>query len=151
MKSVPVCLLGSPLHLDSKLSPLPKFLGLCSWPSCPSLCDRLMQHFLKIFLCSVCLNRDPEVSWGHFFPYSLFPTSFLFHLLFFVLSFFSPFYLTAGKQKKHPPGSLLVTAKHLFPSLLKIPSLTSSSHLGPVISLTYPYSCSLKNLLKPLL
>ena len=30
VKSVPVWLLGSPLHLDSKLSPLPKLLGLYS-------------------------------------------------------------------------------------------------------------------------
>ena len=149
MKSVPVCLLGSPVHLDSKLSPLPKLLGLCSWPSCPSLCDRLMQHFLQIFLCSVCLNRDPEVSWGQFLPLQPLPNKFFVSLVF--CSFFSSFYLKAGKQKKHPPGSLFVTAKHLFPSLLKLPSLTSSSHLGPVISLTYPYSCSLKNLLEHLL
>ena len=140
--------LSSPFGLQAL--PTPRTSRTLQLTLCPPLCDQLMWHFLQYSFALFALT-EPQKSFEDIsLPIDSSQQVFCF-IYCFLFFFFSPFYLTAGKQKKHPPGFLLVTAKHLFSSPLKIPSLTSSSRLGPVISLTYPYSCSLKNLLKPLL
>lgn len=69
--------LCSPFGLQ--VLPTPSTSGTLQLPSCPLLCEQLMQHFLQIFPSRICLNRNPEVSWERFFPSS----SFSFHLLIF--------------------------------------------------------------------
>lgn len=126
--------LCSPFGLQ--VLPTPSTSGTLQLPSCPLLCEQLMQPFLQIFPSRICLNRNPEVSWERFFPSS----SFSFHLLFFASLI--AFYLS------HAPCTLrlrsrksILLAPHgdckafLFPLSWKYSLLP----LSPALDLSFPW------------